>query len=420
MELKKRLLLKLGPQEIPLDEDNYGRIPIDSLGILTREEKNALKNAGFHRIADLAYLWTEIVRISDSLGIDKNKLYILTAASRLITIKRPPLEDNYGLTKPISFFKIVVAGLDNSGKTSIITYLTQILPRTEFMERIKTLAPTLGVQRYQVSIAGLPLVLWELGGQENFRQQYLQFPERYFLETHLFLFVIDCSDRERRKNAIAYLSNVLRVMKFLQIDPLPPIRFFMHKIDQSDKINSEKYLQEYVQEIKTCISKEGFTEGPYYYTSVYDDKLRTVFGQILGEILPINEWIKEALKAVAKVTHALLSILVSLPVAVVLGIYDNRPLYEKHDWTSELFRVLKEIPEENFPRLYYTKEYQENKERYFFVLLGLTLKHKKFLYASVFHSGLDALTIDRRKVRQLLRHELAGLFDLFDFIYPLN
>ena len=420
MELKKKLLLKLNPQEIPLEEDKYGLIPLDSLGILTWEEKKSLKQAGFNRISDLAYLWTEIVRIADTLAIDINKLYLLAAASRLIIIKKPISPDQSTITKHINFFKIVVAGLDNSGKTSIITYLTQILPRNELMQRITTVAPTRGVQRYQLSIAGIPLVLWELGGQETFRRQYLQFPERYFLETHLFLFIIDCLDKERKKDSIEYLRSVLKTIKFLQVDPLPPIRFFMHKIDRSNELDSTTYLDEYVQEVKMCIATEGFTTGPDYLTSVYDDTLRTIFGQILGQILPINEWIEEALKAVAEVTHALLSILVSLPVAVVLGTYDNRPLYERHDWVSELFNVLKEIPKENFPRLYYTKEYQENSVRYFFVLLGLTLKHKRFLYAAVFHSGLDALTIDRRKVRQLLRQELAGLFDLFDFIHPLN
>jgi GTPase SAR1 family protein len=69
------------------------------------------------------------------------------------------------MTKEI---KIVFAGLEQGGKTSII----RTLERKKYV--VEELKPTKGVERCQINVLDCVINEWDFGGQAEFRSQYLE------------------------------------------------------------------------------------------------------------------------------------------------------------------------------------------------------------------------------------------------------
>jgi small GTP-binding protein len=80
---------------------------------------------------------------------------------------------------------IAMCGLDNAGKTSILSYLKN----GEFREGFATM----GVNHENFKLGKLDLSVMDLGGQEVFRQFWRGYIER----ADLLVFVVDSSDIER-------------------------------------------------------------------------------------------------------------------------------------------------------------------------------------------------------------------------------
>jgi len=129
-------------------------------------------------------------------------------------------------------FKIIFAGLENSGKTSIIYTL-------EDKFSLLNPAPTMGIQRDSFEVLGFNVLTWDLGGQSQFRTGYLE-DNRTFASTDLFFYIIDIQDRSHFGEASDYFENILK--KFNQLEEKPPIILCFHKIDpdlrENDRILS--------------------------------------------------------------------------------------------------------------------------------------------------------------------------------------
>ncbi len=85
-------------------------------------------------------------------------------------------------------FKVVFTGLSNAGKTSILKVLDK-----QF-HRLANMVPTKGVERSLSTILGFPVTKWDLGGQEQYRQEYLSPKSKALLEADLLVFVVDIQD----------------------------------------------------------------------------------------------------------------------------------------------------------------------------------------------------------------------------------
>lgn len=81
--------------------------------------------------------------------------------------------------------KIIIVGLDNAGKTTI---LYQFL-----MNEVVHTSPTIGSNVEEVRWKNLHFVMWDIGGQESLRQAW----STYYSSTHFLIVVIDSTDRER-------------------------------------------------------------------------------------------------------------------------------------------------------------------------------------------------------------------------------
>lgn len=162
-------------------------------------------------------------------------------------------------------------GLSNAGKTTMIQVL---------MERYDPEAPikpTFGVDRQRYWLDDHELVVWDFGGQESYRNQYLQAPDKYFKHVATAFYVVDVQDPARLISNISYFKLV--VEHLLQFSPGARIVLVFHKMDPefdpaARKINVREQFLANIAEFAT-------THGldlPRFDTTIYDrDSIVTAF-----------------------------------------------------------------------------------------------------------------------------------------------
>ena len=158
--------------------------------------------------------------------------------------------------------KIVFAGLDNAGKTSILMTID------EKYSKLRNLKPTLGAETYGFEILGNPVMRWDLGGQANLREQYLR-DKKYFESTDLLCYIIDIMDYKRFHENLTYLFKIIEL--FESYGDSPKIVVFLHKIDPD--IRLEERIQSKVQEAINMFKKEAKFEEydvKFFETSIYN------------------------------------------------------------------------------------------------------------------------------------------------------
>jgi small GTP-binding protein len=122
--------------------------------------------------------------------------------------------------------KIAFLGLDNAGKTSIITAITK---RFGFEEEVAKLMPTRRIARDTFRFLGLEFSRLDFGGQRIYREDYLKHPEKFLSGIDLIFYVIDAQDFDRYIESIDYLEEVLLYFKEHQEDVVVAVLF--HKFD---------------------------------------------------------------------------------------------------------------------------------------------------------------------------------------------
>mmetsp|Transcript_15311 Transcript_15311/g.41961 ORF Transcript_15311/g.41961 Transcript_15311/m.41961 type:complete len:205 (+) Transcript_15311:166-780(+) len=93
--------------------------------------------------------------------------------------------------------KIVIVGLNNAGKTTILYKL--------HLGQVVLTQPTIGSNVEEVQHGNLTFQVWDLGGQENLRATW----STYFEETDAIIFVVDSNDQENLILAKMELFNVV-------------------------------------------------------------------------------------------------------------------------------------------------------------------------------------------------------------------
>ena len=162
--------------------------------------------------------------------------------------------------------KVVVVGLDNAGKTAILSKFGGKLGIGELTK----LKPTKGVERKKIVSSELELFIWDMGGQAEYRERYLENPEQYFLQIDLLLYVLDVLDWERYEESIKYFKEILKIIKTLEEKPY--LLIFLHKYDPDIKNNPEIILKvEMLKDVLLQMFKKVNIELDYeiYLTSIY-------------------------------------------------------------------------------------------------------------------------------------------------------
>jgi GTPase SAR1 family protein len=181
--------------------------------------------------------------------------------------------------------KIIVVGLDNAGKTAILSKFGGQLGIND----LANLKPTKGVHRTNIKTDTLNLYLWDFGGQKKYRDQYLSNPELYFIQLDLLIYVIDVVDAEKFEDSINYFRDILNILKILEENPY--ILIFIHKYDPDLK-NDPKVLLN-IEHLKDQL-KELF-QGINYDLD-YEMYLTSIFSLITNEP-EFSKYIKNIIKA---------------------------------------------------------------------------------------------------------------------------
>jgi GTPase SAR1 family protein len=93
--------------------------------------------------------------------------------------------------------RIVMLGLDNAGKTTILYKLK--------VGQVVQTTPTIGFNVETVSRKNVTFSVWDVGGQDQIRGLW----RHYFLNTQAVIFVVDSNDNNRLKEARDELWKVL-------------------------------------------------------------------------------------------------------------------------------------------------------------------------------------------------------------------
>ncbi|MBY8988126.1 MAG: 50S ribosome-binding GTPase [Candidatus Lokiarchaeota archaeon] len=219
--------------------------------------------------------------------------------------------------------KILMIGLDNGGKTSILAVLQ------DKFSIIKSLLPTRGVQREKLDFFGYPILSWDLGGQVQYREKlYFNRPELFFTEADLILYVIDTQDSDRFAETANYFRQVLKVLK--DLNEYPPILIVLSKSDQDIRTSLE--WQNNVSAIKNkfnSITRElEKTTVSYSDTTIYQkETIMQMFSEALKLVSETSEIIENILEDFTSTIEGKATSLISMD-GLIFGSYTSSDIDE--------------------------------------------------------------------------------------------
>ena len=121
--------------------------------------------------------------------------------------------------------RFLILGLDNSGKTSIMTRMKN--------EELIAIAPTIGLNIEHINRNGINITIWDIGGQATMLWRH------YYLNAQAIIFVIDLADKERIQIAKQELDKILAEPLLVSC----PILIFGNKQDLAGALTSEELTE---------------------------------------------------------------------------------------------------------------------------------------------------------------------------------
>lgn len=167
-------------------------------------------------------------------------------------------------------------GLSGCGKTSIYS----VAFAAKSPEDTRSLSPTILYETRRHPFLGLQVGIFDFGGQEQYRQEYLEKPE-VFRGTDILIPIVDLHAPEKFDEAKEYFEDLLGIYR--KNNEKPRIYLFHHKYDTEDY--EKELLDTNVKKSKELFG-EVFNDYDFksYLTSIYEqDKLAKIFRDILIE-----------------------------------------------------------------------------------------------------------------------------------------
>ena len=162
--------------------------------------------------------------------------------------------------------KVIVIGLDNAGKSSVIN----IIQRELGLDTLLNIKPTIGIFREQVELQSLKMTLWDLSGQKQYREQFtVEEKNLIFEEVDIILFVVDIQESNRFQEVFDYLNNIIQVLK--KFKEQPAFIILLHKADP-DFIDSATFRENYIglRSVFDLQLEKANLKHDYYITSIYN------------------------------------------------------------------------------------------------------------------------------------------------------
>ncbi|MCF2140817.1 MAG: 50S ribosome-binding GTPase [Candidatus Lokiarchaeota archaeon] len=163
----------------------------------------------------------------------------------------------------VSDKKIALLGLDNAGKTSILTAMKK---KFDIPKEVKGIKPTLKVERSNFQFLNHIIYLNDFGGQKRYVNEYLSHKTRYLSSIDLLFFVVDIQDKLRFKESYEFLNEILDYFQEIQCNA--PVIILFHKSDPKLK-NDPSILsnqKEYESLVRPWLEKRSIH---FYNTTIY-------------------------------------------------------------------------------------------------------------------------------------------------------
>ncbi len=272
-----------------------GEIPLSQLrnSVLTAIEREEIENYGLTTLRDFAS-FEDVELLSKETKIPLFKLMKLGSAIELLIRGSLIYRVVPSSIKKLDYIKIVFFGLDQAGKTSIISYIKKKEPLTVLKEHLPKTRPTIGVDFQKVQFQEIPIILNELGGQKAIRDAYLPNINSYFKDSNVAVFVIDSNAPDRFPEALEYFKDVYQ--KLLEHDIHIPIKIAVHKAD-AGVMEASGVINEIIKIIsqQMNISLVELMNSVFATSIKEPSTMASFFSNIIEENLPIRSYITTGL-----------------------------------------------------------------------------------------------------------------------------
>jgi len=182
------------------------------------------------------------------------------------------LEGTSAIIKNQKSEKILLLGLTQSGKTSIIkTYFEGMTP-----EDTESLDATIKFESNSYSLNDHKIQVYDVGGQIVYLEEAIEKnKERIFTDVKIMIFVIELPNMSTYELSRQYLLRVLKNVYLYSDDPKTYI--FAHKID----LISEEYRDKAVQVFKKYFAIDEVKRIKVFQTSIYENTSEKALKEIL-------------------------------------------------------------------------------------------------------------------------------------------
>ena len=147
--------------------------------------------------------------------------------------------------------KIIIIGMENAGKTTIVKYLK--IKSDEIPDKPPDMTPTKNVARSTIPKGNY--IVWDFGGQEKYRNEYLENPEAYFHSVSYFYYVVDVQDYYRLFSSTMYFMAILNVIT--KYSPQARIIILFHKWDPDFDPNTKNLKVKFLEKVEPTLKKRN-------------------------------------------------------------------------------------------------------------------------------------------------------------------
>ena len=239
----------------------------------------------------------------------RNKV-ILSRAKNYQTLTMPKTQDS------LKNIKFVIAGLDNAGKTSFLIALRQ---KYNFHDETKNLNPTVRIEYSSLNFLNRwKINFWDMGGQERYREEYLDNPV-YFSDTTFFYYFIDIQDESKFQESINYLNELLKIYSDFNFN-----REIIVCLNKSDPdLRDDKEISNRIKEIKKLVLINERFKFEFFTTTFYDiSTITKVVSYSLNTLIKLND-ITKTLQRIVKKLKCIYAVLYTDSGLIVADYYEE-------------------------------------------------------------------------------------------------
>ena len=176
--------------------------------------------------------------------------------------------------------KIILMGMDNAGKSTIVRLLRGELE--DFSGTPPDIKPTRGLEVSHHELYGKPVAIWDFGGHEMYRNEYIKKPDKYFQQIAIFFYVVDVQDVNRFYSSKMYFTGVFQLIR--KYTPKIKIVFLFHKKDPEFQIGKRNVKEEFLKYAQKFI-KHSTVSYTTHDTTIYNPEgLKDVFQEELKSL----------------------------------------------------------------------------------------------------------------------------------------